>query len=402
MVTPGTEIELLVDSLAHGGEGVGRCDGQVVFLPGGLPGDRWTVEITRAQSRLLRARGLALLEPSPLRRQPPCSIADRCGGCPWMALTDTAQLDFRTRLVADQLARVARMPDVPLRPILAAPQPLGYRNRLRLHAEGLELGFRALHSRGVVDVPSCAVADPRLNQLLRAARQHLAPFLPLLEPLQLELYVDADDALFMAVSGSNAAVFKGFQPQPLTVRCLIDARPLETRGIPRLPFAQANHAQNAVMIEQVGAALNPQPTDRLLDLFAGAGNLSLPLASRVARIVGVETSPEAVEQARRTAPSHARYRQEDALKAVHSLIQQRDQFELVILDPPRGGALEVVKLLPRLNPRRIAYVSCDPATLARDLKALAEDGYRVEWVQPIDLMPQTAHVESLALLARAR
>jgi len=395
------ELELEITGLATGGEGVARLEGRVVFVPGGLPGDRVRVQILEDRGRFLRGRIAAIVTPSLDRRPPPCPIADRCGGCPWMGLNDAAQLEAKQAQVAELLARVGGLSRDLVRPIVASERTLEYRNRLRLHVERDRIGFREGSSRQVVDVSRCRVAMPELTPLLEAARTHLVCHFPLLTPLQLELYLQDDNRLLLGVSGARAALFRRFAPSlalPLEVR--IDERPLDPRGTPRLPFAQANPFQNRRIIEAVVKALETTPSSHVLDLYAGAGNFSLPLASQVEQVVGIEYSAAAVEEANRRAPKNAQYQSADVVKALEAMIRRKERFDRVVLDPPRAGAREACGLLAQLQPRRVAYVSCDPATLARDLKQLTAQGFRLEGVQPFDLMPQTSHVECLAILSR--
>lgn len=324
-----------------------------------------------------------------------------------MALEDEQQALVRASLVTELMVRVGRLPRDVVQPTRPSPLTLGYRNRLRLHVEGRNIGMRAAEARDIVDIPHCAVALPALNQLLERARKWLEPVLPLRHLVQLELQVESSGALLLAVSGQDVARLPPFPAGFPEVTVVRDNRPLQVFGGPRLPFAQANPIQNQALVAEALAELRTDASSRVLDLYAGAGNFSLPLVGKVATVLGIEFSVEAVQQAKKAVDqlprdhaSTAEYRAGDCETAVKHLVEARSRWDRVLLDPPRSGALEVCRLLPKLQAQRIVYVSCDPATLARDLKVLTEGGYGVLKVVPFDMMPQTSHVECLAVLER--
>jgi 23S rRNA (uracil1939-C5)-methyltransferase len=574
-------VDVTIDRLANGGAGVARHEGQVLFVPGGLPGDRVRVEVVAARARHLEGRLVEVLEPSPARVEPPCPYAlapaapgrvlpdpgpstsastgdTRCGGCQWLALDLAAQRAAHAALVRDALVRIGGF-DLPgtLPVITADAAPggradlagLAYRGRIevalgplaperecaprsgaRPKADALAgrsmggsqhgsrtkraaraVGFRAAASHAVVDVARCAVAQAPLNEALATLRRRAMSGEIPPPVIEVELAVGDDPGRVVA----TARLDRSLPPRALARLAdrLWEAWPglaglrvegprgaagavAEERGEPwiestvpgpggrSLPlilpagvFAQANPAVNARLVEAVSAALAPAPGRRLLDLFAGAGNFTIPLAAAGAEVLGLEREGRAVDAARRSAArlglTNARFRQVDVTEGLEWLAadararsdalptpspsggypagtraspgspgspwsrrlhgvgkagvrglspslrpgtreRARSDREArsprsgpprvvdgAVLDPPRAGAgAAVVDRLALLAPAVVAYVSCEPTTLARDLARFAARGYVLEQVTVFEMFPQTAHVEVLARLAR--
>lgn len=387
-----------VERLALGGEGVAHLEGKVLFVPHALPGDDVEVLALETHTSWARVREQRLVKASALRRSPPCVHAQACGGCPWMGLDEQVQAETRRQVVVEVMQRLAGIPAELVLPTRRSPLELGYRSRLRLRAEGFRIGFRAAGSHTLVDIPTCVVAKPALNRLLAEVRAWLQPQLPLEQPLQLELQQDAEGGLEVGLLGEVLEQLRPFVASP-GVKVVARPRVLEG-GELVLRFAQAQVEQNQALVQAALQALAVQAEHRVLDLFCGSGNFSLPLLGRVKELVGVELAGPAVQEARRQAGKRATFLEGDCAEVVRGLIRQGQTFERVLLDPPRAGAREVCGVLPQLRPSRVVYVSCDPATLARDLKLLLQAGYELCSVEPFDMMPQTAHVECLAVLTR--
>lgn len=381
------EIELHIDSLAAGGDGVGRGpDGRVVFVPGTAPGDRVRVRIERARARFARGRVDALLEPAPTRVEPPCPAFGRCGGCAWQHLDYPAQLEAKRRILSDALVRIGGISLAEPPPLTPSPEPYGYRLRTRLQVEGGRVGYRRKGSRELCAVESCPVLVPGLEAGLR----------------QLAARAPANDGEWelACVSGEvrvSELGVGGRAGAPLEL-AVAGERVRFSAGV----FAQAN----ALLLESlVGSVLGALGSGGLLvELFAGSGLFTLPAARRFASVVAVEGDPTAAEDlganlaaAGLTHVRVVRRRVEEAGSELRGLSP-----EALLLDPPRVGlAPGGAELLASLGAARVAYLSCDPATLARDLKALAPHGYRLVGVEGFDLFPQTPHVEALALLERS-
>lgn len=397
-----------IDRLAAGGDGVGRmADGRVVFVPRSAPGD--LVELTRVESkaRFARAEVGRLLEPGPGRTEPRCPhyVDDRCGGCQLQHLTVPAQRGAKRQVVADALARIGRIQvEVPeLRP---SAQDWEYRSRVHL-AVGPGRRFAGFHPFDdpvrVFPLVRCHIAAPPLMALWR----RLAPLLHLLpsdvEQLQLRLDPAGTPHLVVRTPGGRAwsdgkNLGERLGPPGVVWWHPADGAPRVVAGgteaYPATVFEQVNPALGATIrawaVEQLGDV-----RDRLVwDLYAGIGETSAALCERGARVESVELDRRAVEQAERQAPGAAR---RHAGKA-EELVGRLSDPALVITNPPRTGMDKVVVAeIARRRPARVVYVSCDPATLARDL-ALLGAGYRTVAVQSFDLFPQTAHVETVAVL----
>lgn len=424
-------IVLRLDSLAFGGDAVGRdADGRVVFVPGGAPGDRVEVRLVERKRDYSRGELVRVLDAG-RRIQPPCSLADECGGCPWQHVEAVAQIDAKHEIVAHALERtgaeVAR--------ILPAPAGLGYRSRARMTGRGGIIGFQARRTHRVVDIPTCIALDPALDAALKVARAELRGSLG--EGGSVSGLVGAGGSVQLDIECGIAGLPETLADQAASlvgragiVGIAVHLPRSATRiyGEPRLDlgggflgsaggFQQANANQNSVLRRLVLDWAIPEDARgqshplRVLELYAGDGNFSRDLV-KWAKVVAVEAERRAaarlVENLRRvapraqapTAPERWSVRAETASVAVRKLSTAGEHFDVVVLDPPRAGAAEILENLAALTPARIVYVSCDPMTLARDLIRLGDCGYRAVCAQPIDMMPHTSHIEVVALLER--
>jgi 23S rRNA (uracil1939-C5)-methyltransferase len=434
-------VELLIDGLAPGGEGVGRADGRLVFVPFTAPGDRVAVELPAGEGAA-HAGLLELLSPGPVRETPPCPHfgpeGDRCGGCEWMHATALAQLAAKGRAVREAVRTIGRIDPAPCwRPPLASPEPLGYRSRARLHLDraGERLVFFRRRSHAPVPVEACLLLTPGLESLRRALGPALvsAGLAPRAVALEWSDHQRRGAAHLMLASVGAA--------ERRRAEALLAAEPRlgglvltgEGRGAPALlgdpvlhhrrdpgdpaaglcrsrpdVFQQANRGANAALVRLALDLLRPDG-EEVLELFCGAGNFTLPLARRARAVAAVEGQGPALELARADAagePAGERIRffAGDALALAAAFARERGaaarRFGAALLDPPRDGARGVGAVLRALGVSRAVSVSCDPATFARDLKGAVEAGFRVEALQAVDLFPQTHHVEALALLTR--
>jgi 23S rRNA (uracil1939-C5)-methyltransferase len=405
-----------IEKLIPGGEGMARPDqGRIGFAHNVIPGERLRVLASAKKKGFSRATRFELLERSSERVEPPCRYAGRCGGCDWLHIEYSAQLRHKLELLRDALSRVGKIEPLPELSIEPSPQPLRYRNRIRVHVEQGEVGFRGVGSHDLVDVVSCAVAAPELDRALSRFRAVLAAQHSLPPAFEVELRV--------APSDDRALVRMSIEPGAKLLAALqkefVVAFPnVPVESVQRFPFAsgswltvpadafvQVNWEVNRILVEALVQGARARGAARFLDLYAGAGNFSLPLLESGLSGVAVEGVGSAVRAA-------GRYLAELGLPGevltgevgatVERLIQQRQIFDLVVLDPPRAGAPEVVIQLRRLEPRHIAYCSCDPVTLARDLRELLAQGFLIEQVTAFDLFPGTHHFETLVWLKAAR
>ncbi|ORJ63447.1 class I SAM-dependent RNA methyltransferase [Geothermobacter hydrogeniphilus] len=421
-------IEVRIESLAFGGDGVGRHRGQAVFIPLTAPGDLVHCRVTERRRRYLRGELVELLEAGEGRCRPRCPVFGRCGGCHWQHLDEQTQQHWKERLFSDILRRQLRRDALPLQPLLAARQAWNYRSRVQFkcHAlkEGMAIGFFRRGSHFVEAVDHCAIAADAVNLVLPWLRDQL-PQVPRPDRVpQVDVGCDDHDRLRLVVhdiapAGAGAgprlrtaaedagwALFSQSGRKqtlrqlvgPSELEILVDEPPLRL-GYGPGGFAQVHLEQNRQLVAAALEMLRLQGDERVLDLFCGMGNLSLPLARRVARVDGVEAHAPSIEQARKNAAvngiGNAAFFVADAAR----FLRQADtSYDLVVLDPPRGGARDVTRALLSHRPRRILYISCDPMTLARDLSPLLGQGYRLLSARAADLFPQTYHLESLSLL----
>jgi 23S rRNA (uracil1939-C5)-methyltransferase len=411
-------VVLRIASLAHGPDAVARHEGRVVFVPGAAPGDTVRVRLIEERGSYARAEVLERRAAGPAYREPPCPWVAACGGCPWQQIAYPVQLESKARNVHEALARIAGVTTARELPILHAPSEWEYRHRIRLHVdEAGRLGYVRPRSREIVEIGACVVADPALSSIVPALRRALPSLGIRIEAIELVtngrggvvLLANAggaareDDEAAMArlmreipsVAGMRLSG-RGWQRMAGDLRITVSGPDDEVALTQRAgSFTQVNPAANRLLVRTVVAMA--APATRVLDLFCGAGNLSLPLARAGAQVHGIDRDAAAVADAAASATAAGLRRTRfEATPAERFLRQQgTGGADLVILDPPRTGARAVATQLGRLRARRILYVSCDPATLARDARILVGGGYRVARVQPIDLFPQTEHVETV-------
>ncbi|HEX2187757.1 MAG TPA: class I SAM-dependent RNA methyltransferase, partial [Longimicrobiaceae bacterium] len=417
-------VQVRIDSIAAGGEGVGRlADGRVVFVHRTAPGDLAEVELTERRDRWARGRLLRVLEPSPERREAPCPFYGECGGCTLEHLTYPAQLRAKARIVSDALTRIGGVPTEPPE-VVPSPSEHRYRNRVsfalrRTGRGGVAAGVHALGDPDrIVDLDGrCLLPEEpiaRAWDAIRAAWGRDAFRLPSGDQLRLTLRASATGEVSLLVEGG----YSPGRPQELldAVPGLAavwhrpgEAPPSLVAGAPGLPetwgdetvelsgaaFLQVNRGAAALLEAHVVERIGDPAGLRVVDAYCGVGLHARRLARAGASVVGIELDPEAVAEARRGAPEGAAFDE----GPVETLLPGRLPADLVILNPPRAGiAAEVAEALSASPPERIVYVSCNPATLARDLKRLGPR-FAMRSLRSFDLFPQTAHVETVVVLS---
>jgi 23S rRNA (uracil1939-C5)-methyltransferase len=424
---------LKINSLAFGGSGVARHEGRVIFVRGAVPGDSVRVRLLRVKKRYAEAEAVQFERMSPARRVPLCPVFGDCGGCQWQMLPYSAQLTAKEQIFHDILQRQAGVTAELILPILASPDEWNYRCRVQFKCtqradKTLAIGFFHHGSHRVVDTTACAVAMPALNQLLPKLRDLLTGSSLAVQIPQLDMETGDCRSLRLVIHYLGADL-KGLRRslQPLLADPSLSLYVQQGRkttlaylGGPRelllhvdTPdldlaygaggFSQVNLTQNRRMLAAALEMVAPRPHWRVLDLFCGMGNFSLPFARRVAQLIGVEDFDGSVKQGRANAQRNRLENIEFFTRpaaGAYAALAGETGFDLVILDPPRSGAAEVIAELAGHKAPRILYVSCDPMTLARDLKILVAAGYRVVASRPLDMFPQTWHLESLTLLVR--
>jgi 23S rRNA (uracil1939-C5)-methyltransferase len=438
-----------IDSLAAGGRGVGRVSGRVWLVEGAVPGDLVRASAVRIRKSLVEARSLEILGPSPGRRPPPCPIQGQCGGCPWMVLDEAEQRTWKRRLVTDGLERIGKLQGVEVAETVPSDRDLGYRNKVELtfgrEGERRLLGFHPPRDvRKIVDVEECLLQGRTGARILASAREFFLegegkgePALDVPgEPTRLIVRESRETGtVLVALRGApgpfrSAEAFAhylasrhpevkgvvrilsrpGRRGGATTVTLLGEPFLEETLGgtrfrLPAGAFFQVNTGAAERLVDLVLEAAGVSALGEVLDLYGGVGVFGLALARRGARVTAVEADHSAVECGRRAAA-------EAGVQGVEFVLSEVAEFlrspatgsrhpDVVVADPPRTGlGRGVAEAIARLGPERIVLVSCDAPTLGRDLRALADRAYAPRRVVPVDLFPQTAHVEAVAVAER--
>lgn len=434
---PKTPVDVEIEALSHEGRGIAHQDGRVLFIQGALPGERVSAQILKRRRQQDEGQAVDIDQPAANRVTPPCAHAGICGGCSLQHLSVDAQLAHKTKSLAELLQRVGKVSPGRWLPALTGPTG-GYRRRARLGAKYVPrkddrvlVGFRERFSPFIADIAHCHILDSRVGGLLpelatlirgldipdRIAQIEVAAgddevglVFRNLRPLStrdreaLIAFGDAHGIKMFEQPGNESTV----APVGHTQERLHYALPDYDLKMAFAPtdFTQVNAIINRKMVAQAIDLLAINPDDRVLDLFCGLGNFTLPIARQAKQVVGVEVANALVERGRENAAlngiDNVRFLAADLTKPDVDLTAQLGQIDLVLLDPPRSGALEVLPALTKLAPKRIVYVSCGPATLARDAGELVNQyGFQLDAVGVMDMFPHTSHAEAMAVFVRA-
>ncbi len=421
------ETTIKVDALSYGPYGIGRKDGQAVFIPLTAPGDEAVVRIVNEKGNYSIAELSRLLKPSPLRQSPPCPYFGQCGGCPWQHIQYTAQLAAKEKNVEEALRRIGKLDGFELLPIIASQNEYHYRRRIRLQVDQHKrLGFHRAFSRELVEIGSCLIAESHLEQQLIHARKWAVELrTPVChieviqsdEPGDVVFAGKAEGRFALEDDGANLRFLerhkeirglilfgRGWRRSWGLGRILIYSEAGLKVELDAELFTQVNREGNEKITRELLQWGDFHEQDRLLELYCGAGNFTLPVARRVGEVVAVEGNRRSIENGRLNSRlnglENIRWFHSDVGRWMKRLREKKESFSKVILNPPRSGAKGVEAALARVNPEKILYLSCNPTTLARDLAEMAKNGYRLARVRPIDLYPQTFHVEALAEMTR--
>ncbi|MBP0002273.1 MAG: 23S rRNA (uracil(1939)-C(5))-methyltransferase RlmD [Cyanobacteria bacterium SBC] len=451
----GQSIEIEIEDLADSGDGVGRWQQRVVFVPDTVVGDRVRVRLVRVKPQYGRGKVLEVLQPSPNRQRPPCIVADKCGGCQWQQVKYEAQLQAKHRQVVQALDRIGGFDRVKVDAVLTTGEALGYRNKstypVRRSSTGaVKVGYYQKGTHKLVNLNQCPVQDARLDPFLAQIKKDIETRkwrvydetrkTGEVRHLGLRVGRRTGDILLTLVARSielpgleeQAKEWLRRYPNLVGVCVNINGKPTNAIFGPKThcvagrsfltevfagltfrlqptTFFQVNTEAAELIWQEIDRELKLNGDETVIDAYCGIGTFSLPLARRVRWVIGIESHEASVEQARENARSndltnvHFRGGKVEVLLGEQSPIFQAESElkpDIVLLDPPRQGCdRAVLEALLRLKVDRIAYISCKPATLARDLGILCESGqYQLDRVQPVDLFPQTAHVESIAFL----
>lgn len=444
------EYEINIEDLGNNGEGIGRVDGYTVFVEGALPGERVKVLMVKTKKHYGYGKLRGILKPSPDRVAPACPVAAQCGGCQLQHLSYDAQLDFKTKKVKDHLERIGGFFGVEVLPALGMEDPWRYRNKAQFPVGGKtgepEIGFYAKRSHRIIDTPVCMLQNEVNDRIVKIIRTFLSEFeipiydetihrglvrhiltrigrhtgeimvclvvngkkLPhsdvLVERLQsvegmASIVLNENKKATNVILGEKIHVLWGKE----YITDTIDSVKFE---ISPLSFYQVNPIQTRVLYQTALDFAQLDGTETVLDLYCGIGTISLFFAQKAKRVFGVEIVPQAIEDAKKNAArnkiDNAFFQAGAAEEVIPRLYQTEGiQADVVVVDPPRKGCdQKLLETILEIAPKKLVYVSCDSATLARDLAYLCPKGYRIEKVQVVDQFPWTVHVETVVLLSK--
>lgn len=434
---PQNAVEAVVEGLSHDGRGVARVEGKTVFIQGALVGERVSFRYRKSSRRFDEGVVEAVLQASPDRVVPKCAHFNLCGGCSLQHLSDQAQIRDKEHILLDALTHIGKVAPGEVLPPLVPASHWGYRKKARLGVKHVEkkgrvlVGFREKGSAFIAEISRCEVLDPlvgrRLDELSQLIGQLSIPAqIPQIEMAMgdqgcvlifrtLARLSEADRAMLLEF-GQRHDILMAEQPggvdsiaplragDRLELSYQLPEFQVEIQFQPT-DFTQVNSDINRRMVKRAVEMLNPLGDERVLDLFCGLGNFTLPLARRAGQVVGVEGDAGLVERARRNAQlnglENVSFHAANLYEDLNHAPWLQASYDKALLDPPRSGAAEVLRLLPVLGVRRAVYVSCYPATLARDAGTLVhEHGYRLVSAGVMDMFPHTGHVESIALFEK--
>ena len=450
------EEQIVIEKVVAGGAGLGRLpDGRAVFVPFTLPGEEVVLRLTRRHKQHGEAEAVRILSPAPQRREPPCPLFGTCGGCDLQHASYPKQLEIKEAILREILERAGIIGAVRDFPLSAAPAPeeFGYRQRIRLQvSDNGSPGFYRSRSHEVVPITTCPLAAPAINRVLATLRREPAARQLLAQATAVELILNlveneaeqdtvvallhtrrplraADrqraaqlcssqaniQGILFAVPGKamGPAVTRETGPAGsmdlsalhirFTIPAAIAGRAL-TLAVEPGGFSQVNPYQNEKMIATLLDWLALTGSEKVLDLFCGMGNFSLPLALHAGSVLGLDLQGAAIRRAVSNAAgnrlTNCTFARKGAEQGARELAAAGERFDVLLLDPPRAGCREVLPHIADLAASRVAYISCDPATLARDLVLLRDQGYAIERMQLFDMFPQTRHLETMTLLRR--
>lgn len=406
-------FELTLDEMAHGGSAIGHHAGRAIFVPYAIPGERIAARITDDRTRYAFAEGVTLLDPSPHRVTPRCRHfgPGRCGGCHFQHIDYAAQLDYKRAIVIDQFKRIGGFANVTVHPAIPSPDEWGYRHHATFHMDDDgNLCYIGTDNRTLIPIEECPIIRPEL--------------LDLLNELDFEDIAELDRVRLQSGSGGDLMVILSTKDDqapelevnmPVSINFLLsDNEPVNLIGSSNLTytvhgrrfrvtaggFFQVNLPQAEKLVDLVLDRLNLQGGETALDLYAGVGLFTAFIAERASLVTSIESFPPAVTDADENLADL------DNIDLIEGSVEDvlselEESYDAVVIDPPRTGVEPVViDILDALGPRTIVYVSCEPATLARDAKRLAAKGFRLVDVQPVDMFPQTYHIECVAHFTR--
>ena len=423
------KMKLNIESMAYQGYGVGRFNGKVIFVPHTVIGDEVWVEITEEKKRYSVGRLAQIIQPSLLRVDPPCPHFGVCGGCHWQHIAYEAHGELKRNILSETLKRLGKLGKIPPIGVVPSPKPYGYRVRVQLKVKEKVIGYYREGSRRIVDISHCPIAHPLVNQIIQILREQPGAFSNM-EEIEINASPEHGKGALLFHPHSYDQKFERFAKEFLQSQLILQGIAIEKKGgwtlfgnlslsltvsfrkaekernlllrISPGSFSQVNLEQNEKLIQAVVEFSGARENERVLDLYAGAGNLTLPLATHAKEVWGVEGIRTAVEDARFNAERNGIQNAYFIQGEVEEVLKdwEKGRPDQIVLDPPRAGCKKVVDLITGLEPKKIVYVSCEPTTLSRDLHLFSDRGYALEKLSLIDMFPQTYHMEVVGLLQK--
>lgn len=443
--------EIEITDIGTNGEGIGKLNELVIFVPDAVTGDKLKVKILKVKKNLAYGKVEEVIEPSPLRREPYCAVSKKCGGCQLQHLSYKAQLEWKQNKVYNALTRIGGLKDIEVLPTLGMENQAHYRNKaqypIRKEDGKVQIGFYASRSHRVVDWESCGIQDARCEQIIKIVRNFLethnisiydeAKHTGLVRHLMVRtgfftgemmvcLVINGDSlphteaflkaleavegitSVVLSINKAKTNVILGYEIKVLQGRDYI----IDTIGdlkfkISALSFFQVNPVQTKVLYDKALEYAELTGNETVWDAYCGTGSISLFLAQKAKKVYGVEIVAPAIENANANAGlngiTNAEFFVGKAEEVIPAKYEEGLVADTIVVDPPRKGCDEaLLETLIKMAPEKIVYVSCDPATLARDLGYLVGNGYKVEKVQPVDMFPETTHVETVVLLVKEK
>jgi len=437
----------IINDIGETGMGIGKIDGFTVFADGALPGEEVRVLVMKVKKNYCYGKVMEIVKKSSFRCDPECPVFKKCGGCQIMHLSYEGQLDFKTKKVKDCIERIGGLKDIEVLPAIGAKEPLFYRNKAQFPVGDGKIGFYAKHSHNIIDTEKCYIQNPVNEDIVRVVRGYMADnkvsaydektgkglirhiFTRLGKatgeimvclvvngkklPNENELVerlkkIDGVVSVMININRERSNVILGRESRLLwgkdRIRDLIGDIKYD---ISHLSFYQVNPEQTRVLYEKALSLADLNGGETVMDIYCGIGTISLFLAQKAKKVYGVEIIDAAIEDAKKNAElngfTNTEFYVGKAEDVIPKLYDEGVRADVVVVDPPRKGCdINVINTIIDMKPERVVYVSCDPSTLARDLKLLTEGGFEIKVVQPVDQFPQTVHVETVCLLTRIK
>jgi len=424
------QAEVVIEKLVHGGSGLARLGtGEAVFVPRVLPGERVLVTIRKKRKGFFESDLVSIITPSPNRIAPPCDGEKQCTGATWPHIAYAAQLQFKQAILLDTLKRIGGIEPARPLPILPSPRSDHYRLRtqfnVRMHNGTQKIGFFRQGSYDLIEVDNAFLIHPLINAVLRSIRTLVDQLPPLTEihinaspsgDVHILLFSEQPSYPSMAPFFTNLVKIApavigitGFSNRKKVFSLGKNQLMIEVDGMTLCAtegnFYQVNWEQNRNMVQTVLDVAALTGREVVLDLYCGIGNFALPLSKKALSVIGIESGYSAIEDAKanakRNSISNTEFIADDLQKGLKTLLQRKVRAGVIVLDPPRSGAtLKTLERVLAFVPQKIVYVSCNPSTLARDLKFFHLFGFRLDRLQPVDMFPYTYHIECVAEMIR--